>query len=124
MPSLSNAERQRLYRQRVKDRFESEPNELTRLNAENARLRASIPQLRRKSDLPALTPEQEVERAALIADLTSSRPWWRKARIKPPSFMGWSRENWLQAPDELLAHFGLVESVALAQRKMQLDLHR
>lgn len=124
MPAISNADRQRRYRQRVKDRLAEEPNELTRLHAENARLRASIDALRRISRVGGLTREQEIDRAQLLADLLSPRAWWRKAARPVPAFMGYTREGWMSAPKELRDYFGLTETVDAAYDIMQRDLHK
>jgi len=124
MPAISNADRQRRFRERVKHRLASEPNELTRLHAENARLRASIDALRRVSRLGGLTHEQEIARGQLLADLLSPRAWWRRAAKPPPAFMGYTREGWMSAPKELRDYFGLTDTIEAAYEIMQRDLHK
>jgi hypothetical protein len=121
-PSLSNAERQRRFRERRKSQLEDNPGEVSRLREENAQLRAV---LRSRCDEPAasLTPEQEEKRKLLIADLLSDRSWGKLSRRQQPQFMEMSRETWMAAQPELLEHFGLTKVVETARRIMQLDLH-
>src|SRR5437016_359528 len=104
LPSLSNAERQRRFRERRKSQLEDHPGEVSRLREENAQVRAA---LRARCDEPAasLTPEQEEKRKLLIADLLSDRSWGKLSR-QQPQFMGMSREAWMMAQPELLEHFG------------------
>ena len=120
----SNAERQRLFRERRKAQLEENPNEVSRLLQENAMLREQVRALQKPAHetAMALTPEQHVDRSRLLADLTSERAWWRKAR-NPPRFLGWTRDQWLaNATPDLQELFGLKAAIEVAGRLMQLDL--
>ena len=80
----------------------------------------------RKHDvnLQALTDKQIVDRAEMIDDLLSDRPWWRRSK-KAVKFMGISRDDWASMASshpELVAHFGLAAAVERAHAKMQYDL--
>ena len=37
--------------------------------------------------------------------------------------MGWNREEWLSAPEEMIAHFGLTETIRKGGELMQRDLN-
>jgi hypothetical protein len=122
--TLTNADRQRLHRERVKVRLQDDPGEVSRLSGELAALRTAVRALQKPSaELLPLTEQQLQDRADMVADLLSSRAWWRKSRKEPPRFLGWTRDQWTFAPEELLRHFGLQDAVKSGLNLMQRDLH-
>ena len=90
---LSNAERQRRWRERRK--------------AHAA-----------QHGLCQLTPEQAADRAAVISEPLFPVPKGN-ARDQLPTFMGWNRYDWLAAPAPLVEHFGMVEAVAGWKAEME-----
>jgi hypothetical protein len=128
MPSMTNAERQRRYRERRQMQIEGGETEASRLLQENALLKSALANMRkfdRDGGLSSLTEQQSFQRAAMIADLLSDRPWWRRSRKTPVTFMGHTRDDWLSPwMSELAAHFGLTPIVAQARRKRDLDLEK
>jgi len=124
MPALSNAERQRRFRERRDLQLRNDPSEIACLREENERIRASLRKERSWRVVAGnLTEEQEAERHLLIGDLLSTRPWGRRPRRAPPLFMGLDRDAWLLMRPELQAHFGFAEIVEQAHEMMQADLH-
>jgi hypothetical protein len=123
MPALSNAERQRRHRQRVSDQLSGDASETTRLRNENVRLREAFALVRRSRSAIALDEQQERQFQDIVADLTSDRAWWRRSRTAPATFMGYTRDQWLMAPAELIAFFGLTDAVANARVKMRRSIH-
>jgi hypothetical protein len=121
MATMSNAERQRRFRERRKSQLENDPGEISRLLEENARLRAALRM--QNATTVVLTPEQEYQRGLIIGDLLSDRSWARLPRKKPPTFMGMTRESWMHAQPELVEYFGLTKAIETAGRLMQLELH-
>ena len=93
---LSNAERQRLYRERLKAR------------AAGISLGA------------CLTPEQLADRKAVASEPLYPVP---QDKSQIPTFMGWNHHEWAVAPDALVEHFGLVEAVA-GWREEKAELQR
>jgi hypothetical protein len=82
--SLSNAERQKRHRERLKA----------------ALARSAIP------EGSCLTPEQIADRDAVMAEpLYPVPPRDRQNQI--PTFMGWNRYEWSAAPEALINHFGM-----------------
>ena len=77
---LSNAERQRRFRERQKHRVDS---------------------------VGGLTAEQIFDRDAVAADPIWPVP---RDRSQIPRFLGWSRYDWSVAPRELVEHVGLVDA--------------
>jgi hypothetical protein len=81
---LSNAERQRRYRERLKARA------------------AGI------SRGACLTPEQVADRNAVASEPLHPVP---SDISQVPTFMGWNRYEWASAPDALVEHFDLTDAV-------------
>ena len=61
-----------------------------------------------------LTPEQVADRDAVMADHQMSEG---PARGLIPTFMGWNRSNWTNAPDAIVDHFGMREAVDVWRRE-------
>jgi hypothetical protein len=61
-----------------------------------------------------LTPEQIAERYAVMADHPMSEDG---ARGPMPTFMGWNRSNWTNAPDPIVDHFGMRQAVDVWRRE-------
>jgi hypothetical protein len=61
-----------------------------------------------------LTPEQIAERYAVMADHSVSEDG---ARGPMPTFMGWNRSNWTNAPDPIVDHFGMRQAVDVWRRE-------
>jgi hypothetical protein len=123
MAFLTNAERQRLFRERRKLQLQDDPAEASRLREENNRLRAALRMRSQDIGSVALTEEQEAQRAMLIGDLLSDRSWENLPRKAPPKFMGMTREEWMHMKLEVQEHFGLAKAIETARRIMQLELH-
>ena len=106
--TLSNAERQRRYRERLKARArsadrQSDPSELEMLRAQVAALEA---ELARGS--VQLSASDLQDRWRILLDAMFPFP---EDRSGLPRFMGWDRLDWALAPDPIVAHFGMAEAV-------------
>jgi hypothetical protein len=123
MAFLTNAERQRLFRERRKAQLQDHPSEASRLREENDRLRAALRIRSQETGRVALTAEQEGQRDLLIGDLLSDRSWEKLPRKTPPKFMGMTREEWMHTKSEVQEHFGLAKAIETAGRIMRLELH-
>jgi hypothetical protein len=125
LASLSNAERQRRFRERRKSQLHDDPSEVSRLREENARLRAALRMRSPSAEVAPLTPDQDDQRDLLIGDLLSDRSWTKLPRrtAQPTKFLGMTREGWVSVTPELQEYFGLTKAIETAQRIAQLQLH-
>jgi hypothetical protein len=106
--ALSNAERQRRYRKRLKAQAQladrqCDPNELQELRDRVATLEAELARGGLK-----LSASDLADREALEADFMFPFP---EDRSTLPRFMGWDRLDWARAPDPIVRYFGLMETV-------------
>jgi len=123
--SLTNAQRQRLFRQRRQSQVAGTDTEAARLALENAQLKAAIRALRKHGAGPfSLTEQQHLDRAEVMADLISDRSWWRKPRKQAPLFMGFNRDGWTSMPAELKEHCGLSDAIKEGSEKRTSDLDK
>lgn len=106
--ALSNAERQRRFRERLQARVKAaeqagDPSEFARLRDRITLLEAEL--ARRGTRLSATELE---DRFTIALDAMFPFP---EDRSVLPRFMGWDRLDWAMAPDPIVAHFGLTEDV-------------
>lgn len=114
-----NAERQRRYRLRVKEKLkkaEGSHEELHKKRAENEELKEEADDL--ASELAII--EHALEMRDVHPFGAAKRNSFARGKLNAkakgtkdlPKFMGWTREEWCDAPRELVRHFKLDEAVA------------
>ena len=106
--ALSNAERQRRFRERLKARAcavdqRCDPDELHSLRERVALLEAELAR-----GGVGLSPADLKDRDMIQHDPMFPFP---EDRATLPRFLGWDRLDWAMAPDPIVAHFGLSEAV-------------
>ena len=106
--ALSNAERQRRFRERLKARAcavdqRCDPDELHSLRERVALLEAELA----RGGL-GLSAADLKDRHTIQLDAMFPFPEDRSTLLR---FMGWDQVDWAMAPDPIVAHFGLTEDV-------------
>jgi len=120
--ALSNAERQRRYREKLKRQARSgNGEEAERLRATIAALEAELVALKASPSLQ-LAPAEEADRVEVMNDpadpghLVGYRPW-PEDRTSLPRFLGWNRIDWAHAPERVIDAFGMRWAVDLWRRE-------
>ena len=112
--ALSNAQRQRRFRQRRETREQAarahDASEIERLRGEILHLRARnvVLKMELERDSAKLSPAQIEDRGVISCDEMFPFP---QDRSTLPRFMGWDRLDWVRAPDEMVRHFDMTEAV-------------
>jgi hypothetical protein len=120
--ALSNAERQRRYREKLKQQARSGGGEeVARLEAVIAELRAEIEELKAAPSLQ-LSAAEEADRVEVMNDpadpghLVAYHPW-PQDRSALPRFLGWDRIAWTHAPERVIDTFGMRWAVDIWRRE-------